>query len=96
MSQRWGESVYSLRYEDLVDDVPTQLRRLTDALEIPWDDAMLSFTEANLDRVFLTPSNRAVREAVSSGRTQRWKNYPDAVAEVNHLLAPAIDRLGYT
>jgi hypothetical protein len=90
-----GNAVHCIRYEELVADVPTRLPRLAEALGIPWDDAMLSFAGPDRDQVILTPGKRAVSEAVNTERAQRWKCYPQAIAEVESLLAPAIERLGY-
>ena len=90
-----GNAACQLRYEDLVADLPGELRRLTAALGLPWDEAMLAFREHNRDQYFTTPSNRDVRSGLRADRQQRWKNYPREIAEVADLLTPAIRAFGY-
>lgn len=90
-----NDAVCEVRYEELVRDFPGQIRALAASIGIPWDDAILSFAQANQQRFYTTPSNRAVREGVKQDKMQRWKHYPWAFEEVDSALSPLLERLGY-
>jgi len=60
-------------YEAVVDDLPTQARRLTDWLGLPWDEQCLRFHETK--RVIRTASLSQVRQPIyksSKGRSRRY------------------------
>jgi len=90
-----GEAVCKLRYEDLVSDLPGQLQRVVEFLALPWSDDLLNFTQRSQAKHFTTPSNRAVKEKVNRRAVARWKNYAEETAEIEPILAPAIERFGY-
>jgi Tfp pilus assembly protein PilF len=91
-----GDTVYKVRYEELVGDFPQKIRELVKYAGIPWDDSILSFSEINREKYFTTPSNRAVREGVKKTAVQRWEKYPDAIRQVEDLLSPIVERFGYS
>jgi tetratricopeptide (TPR) repeat protein len=65
-----------VRYEDVVDDMPAQARRMVDWLGLPWDDACLRFNETK--RVVRTASLSQVRlpiYASSKGRSGRYREH---------------------
>jgi tetratricopeptide (TPR) repeat protein len=90
-----NDAVCKVRYEDLVSTLPVELRRVVEYLGLPWDDELLSFTARSQDKHYTTPSNRAVKEQVTRAAVQRWKNYPEAVAQIQPVLAPMIEHFGY-
>jgi len=90
-----GEAAYPLRYEELVADVPGQIKLLTEYLELPWDDAILSYARRNRKGYFHTPSNEAVRNQANQSAVERWRYYSDAMAAAEPRLAPIISKLGY-
>ncbi len=55
-------SVLDVRYEDVVDDVAREGRRLLDFLELPFDDLILRFHETK--RLVKTPSAGQVRQPI--------------------------------
>jgi len=64
--------VHVLRYEDLVGATEAEARRLFSFLELPWDDAVMRFTERARDRVIGTPSYAQVIEPVTPQAVGRW------------------------
>ena len=90
-----GDAVYALRYEKFVGDLAGEAKHLFDFLQLTWDEDLLAFQEKNRERYFHTPSNQAIREGVEARVSPRWHNYPDAIAEVQPLLEPILEELGY-
>ena len=89
--------VYELRYETLVADFSGEVRRLAEFLELPWDARMLAPADHALAKGFIsTPSYTQVVEPVSSKGVGRWQGYRQYFREVLPLLAPDLDRWGYS
>jgi len=74
-----------VRYEDVVDDLEGQARRLVAHCGLPWDDACLTFHTTQ--RPIRTASVAQVRQPIYGSSVARWKPY-------EHLLAPLIEALG--
>jgi len=57
-----------LRYEDLIDDPEAVLRRVCEATELPWDDAMLDYQERAGERIseIVRDLDRGEGEAVTA------------------------------
>jgi tetratricopeptide (TPR) repeat protein len=90
-----ADTAYTLRYEEFVGDFEAEAKKLFQFLQLSWDEGLLAFQEKNRERYFHTPSNQAIRKGVEAKTTPRWHYYPDAIAEVQPLLAPIISELGY-
>jgi hypothetical protein len=78
-------SMIDVRYEEVVDDLEGQARRLLDHCDLPWDDAVLAFHRT--DRAVRTASATQVRQPIYKSSVGRWKPPAD-------LLQPLIDALG--
>jgi tetratricopeptide (TPR) repeat protein len=88
---------YELRYEQLAADFPTELRKLSAFLQLPWHDAMLAPGENARARGFInTPSYAQVTLPVSDRSVGRWKHYEHHFTEVSAILKPWIERWGYS
>jgi tetratricopeptide (TPR) repeat protein len=90
-----ADSAYTLQYEKLVGDFEVESRKLFSFLRLNWEDGLLAFQEKNRDRYFHTPSNQAIRKRVEATALPRWRRYPEAIEEVESLLEPIINELGY-
>jgi hypothetical protein len=77
--------IHEVRYEDLVLDLESQSRRITDFLNLPWDDRCLKFYE-NPRRV-RSASQEQVRRPIYLSSIGRWKNYQKHVAKLIEALA---------
>ncbi len=71
-------------YEDTVEDIETQSRRLLDFLDLPFEEDVLSFYATK--RVVKTPSASQVREPIYKTSVAAWKKY-------EKHLQPLIDKL---
>lgn len=88
--------VHTLRYEDLVDDVAGEARRLCTFLGLPWSEQMLAFTARAAGRSISTPSYAAVTQPVNRRAVGRWRRYADLFdSQVRAWLEPWCIRFGY-
>ena len=62
-----------LQYEDMVQDMAATTRQVLERLNLPWDDACLSFHSTQ--RAVLTASSQQVRQPVHTASMGRWKPY---------------------
>ena len=72
-------------YEDVVDDLEGQARRLIAYCGLPWDDRCLSFHTTS--RPVKTASGVQVRKPLFRSSLQRWRKYEAG-------LAPLLEELG--
>ena len=87
---------HAIRYEDLIEDVPTQSRALLNFLGLPWDDAVLQHTEHARQRGAInTPSYHQVVQPIYQRSKYRWKRYEQQLSDVLPLLQPFVAQFGY-
>jgi Flp pilus assembly protein TadD len=77
--------ILDVSYEDVVDDLEGQARRLIAYCGLPWDDRCLSFHRTS--RPVTTSSAVQVRKPLFRSSLQRWRNY-------EAFLAPLLQELG--
>lgn len=65
--------ILDVRYEELVQDTESHVRRLLQFLELPWDDRCL--TPHLTDRPTMTASQDQVRRPIYQSAISRWKHY---------------------
>ncbi|MGA9033061.1 MAG: sulfotransferase [Sulfuricaulis sp.] len=65
--------MHEVRYEALVSEPETEIRRLLDFCGLPWDQRCLSFHENR--RSVATPSYDQVRRPIYNQSVQRWRHY---------------------
>jgi tetratricopeptide (TPR) repeat protein len=88
--------VLELRYEDLIRDWETEIRRLLQFADLPWDDRVLDYRgRAATQGEIGTPSYDQVVEPIFARSIGRWRNYADEVSSVWETLAPFIHDFGY-
>jgi tetratricopeptide (TPR) repeat protein len=78
-------SILDVSYEDVVDDLEGQARRLIDYCGLPWDDRCLSFHKTI--RPVKTASTVQVRQPLFRSSLQRWRRYQPG-------LGPLLKELG--
>lgn len=77
--------ILDVRYEDLVTDPVSQVRRILEFCGLPWNENCLKFHETN--RSVSTLSATQVRQPLYSSAVQRWRKY-------ERHLGPLIEALG--
>ena len=66
-------AMLEVAYEDVIDDLEQQARRLLDYCGLPWDDRCVSFHQNN--RPIKTSSNVQVRRPLYRSSLARWRRY---------------------
>lgn len=93
---RLGASVHRLRYEDLVEDLEKESRRLCGFLTVPWDEGMLQFHDKARKRRINTPSYHQVVQPVYRSAKERWRRYATPLAPILPRLQAYVEFFGYT
>lgn len=89
-------AVLELRYEDLLDDVEAQIRRIATHLSLDDAEALRGFQAAARSKGFIsTPSYSQVVEPLNKKAVGRWQRYHEHLEPVLPRLKPAMDRWGY-
>jgi tetratricopeptide (TPR) repeat protein len=85
----------TVRYEDTVQNLEIEARRLIDHLGLEWEPGILEFHERAAKRAISTPSYAAVTETVHTRAIGRWKNYRRQFAPLLPQLNPFVREFGY-
>lgn len=80
-----ADAIMTLQYEDVVEDMEVQARKLVEFLGLPWDKACLEFHSS--DRPVKTASVAQVRKPIYKDAVNRWEKYGSG-------LSPLIEALG--
>lgn len=78
------DTMLDVRYEDIVDDLAGQARRLIDYCGLPWDDRCLAFHKNN--RPVSTASAVQIRRPIFRTSIQRWRRFEFGLAPLLHEL----------
>lgn len=83
--------VLRVDYEKVVDDLETQVRRLLDYCELPFEEACLNFHAT--DRAVKTASSEQVRQPIYASSLNLWRNYEANLGELIEVLEPLLIHL---
>ncbi|MDX1517792.1 MAG: sulfotransferase [Woeseiaceae bacterium] len=84
-------NVLDVQYEDVVADIETQVRRILEFCDLPWDDRCMRFFET--ERAVKTASSEQVRQPIYSDALHRWRNYETQLAPLIEVLEPLLKDL---
>lgn len=89
--------VYTLRYEDLIDDPEKYLREICEFVGEPFREEMLQFHKSGTTRVPRKEIHGQLNKPVNKERAARWKRDLSAnqVRVFEAVAGPLLDRLGY-
>ena len=92
LMRHWHEvlpgHVLDVQYESVVDDLETQVRRILEFCDLPWNDACLRYYESG--RAVKTASSEQVRKPIYASAKHRWRNFEDELAPLIEILAPLL------
>lgn len=88
--------IQRLRYEDLVEDTTTEVRRLLAFLGLDWEPVVLEFHKIAQQRRINTPSYHQVTQPIYHSARQRWRNYVHHLQPVLPQLQPFVEYFGYS
>lgn len=81
--------IHHLTYEGLIEDTETEVRRMLDYLELPFDPSCLRFFENR--RAVHTPSSEQVRSPINRDGMERWQKYEPWLGPLKAALGPVLD-----
>ena len=65
--------VLKVQHEDVIDDLETQVRRILNFCQLPFESSCLHFYKTK--RTIKTPSSEQVRQPINSAAREQWKNF---------------------
>jgi tetratricopeptide (TPR) repeat protein len=80
--------ILDVQYEQVVGDLESQVRRILDYCELPFEEACLNFHET--DRAVKTASSEQVRRPIYASSVNLWKNYEPHLTELIEVLQPIL------
>jgi hypothetical protein len=80
--------VLDVNYEEVVADLDTQVRRILDYCELPFEAACLNFHET--DRAVKTASSEQVRQPIYASSVNLWQHYERHLDELIEILEPLL------
>jgi tetratricopeptide (TPR) repeat protein len=84
-----ADSIYDIRYEDLVDNPEPNIRSIIDYCDLTWDESCLNFHQS--DNVVKTASVAQVRNPIYTSSKQRWARYGDNVRDIAVEIGEYLD-----
>lgn len=96
-SSRHPTQVYTLRYEDLIDNPEKYLREICQFTGEPFHEDMLNFHKSGTTRVPRKEIHGQLNKPVNKERAARWKRdlTADQVRVFEAVAGPLLDRLNY-
>lgn len=76
------------RYEEVVADLETQVRRLLDFCGLPFEEACLNFHET--ERAVRTASSEQVRQPIFTSGLDQWENFAPYLGPLREILGPEL------
>ena len=81
--------VLRVHYEHIVTDLETQVRRLLDYLELPFEIACVDFYHTK--RSVRTASSEQVRSPIFKSGLEQWRNFEPWLDPLKHALGPTLE-----
>ena len=80
--------ILRVRYEDVVADLETQVRRLLEYCELPFEEACLNFHRT--ERAVRTASSEQVRQPIFKSGVDQWEHFSDFLGPLRKKLGPEL------
>ncbi len=95
LMDHWHEvlpgTVLDVQYEEVVDDLETQVRRILEHCDLSWNDACLRFYEN--ERAVKTASSEQVRKPIYASSKHLWRRYEEHLGPMIEVLEPLLRTL---
>ena len=79
-----------MRYEDVVDDLEGQVRRILDFCGLEFEEACVNFHET--DRAVRTASSEQVRQPINRKGMEQWRHFEPWLDPLKAALGPVLER----
>jgi tetratricopeptide (TPR) repeat protein len=84
--------ILRVRYEEVVADLETQVRRLLDFCGLPFEAACVNFHET--ERAVRTASSEQVRQPIFKSGVDQWENFSPYLDPLRAILGPELAQHG--
>ena len=84
------DQVLLVQYEDVVADIDSQVRRILDYCNLPFEASCLSFYET--ERAVRTPSSEQVRQPLYKEGLEQWRHFEEHLGPLKAALGPVLER----
>ena len=92
-----GLNVFTVAYERMVADRDAELRPLFEWLGLDWQEADVDHQATAAKRgIISTASYSQVHEPLYTRAAGRWARYADQLNPIRDILAPWVERFGYS
>ncbi|MGK0500541.1 MAG: tetratricopeptide (TPR) repeat protein [Oceanicoccus sp.] len=92
LMDHWNEvlpgQVLRCQYEDTVNDLEGQVKRILRFCGLPWEDACLNFHQS--DRIVRTASSEQVRQPIYNKSIGTWRRFESGLEELVNVLEPVL------
>lgn len=78
------DKIFNLKYEDLINDQKSMIKKLLDYCDLEWDDNCLNFY--NSKSSVKTLSATQVRKPIYNSSIKSWEKYKDVLSDLNRGL----------
>jgi len=82
--------VLRVHYEHLVANLDSQVRRILDFLELPFEESCLNYYQT--DRSIRTPSSEQVRQPIYQSGLEHWRHFEEHLDPLKEALGPVLER----
>lgn len=83
-------AVLRVQYEDVVEDLETQVRRLLDFCGLPFEEACIEYHQT--ERSIRTPSSEQVRQPIYRSGLEQWRHFEPWLDPLKEALGPVLER----
>jgi hypothetical protein len=80
--------VLRVQYEDVVNDLESQVRRILDFCGLPFEDACVEYHKTQ--RSIRTPSAEQVRQPIYKSGLEQWRNFEQWLSPLKDSLGPIV------
>ena len=95
MIKHWHQAlpgkILDVHYEEMVDDLETQVRRILDFCELPFEQSCIDFHQT--ERAIKTASSEQVRQPIYRGALGTWRRYEQFLELWQEQLCDIIEEL---
>ncbi len=80
--------ILRVRYEDVVADLDTQVRRLLDYCGLPFEETCMNFHQT--ERAVRTASSEQVRQPIFKSGVDQWEHFSDFLDPLRKIIGPEL------
>ena len=80
--------VLRVQYEDVVDDLQTEVKRILDYCGLPFEESCVEFHKTT--RSIRTPSAEQVRQPIYKSGLEQWRNFEPWLDLLKEALGPEL------